>query len=238
MTIGDFNAVEDFEMSSDGVNLNWFVYFLFLLIICVVTWNLFVGIAVSDITAVLGEADIRFLSLRIMYSLSIQSVAEPIINKFPLLKKVFDMNFSQFTKESEFMEKLHKKRNMFVKWTQAAESINLSDPQKRLEEMFQKMFKSSDTDTENLEKMFRSRIDELEYKLADSNRHIFTNILELTSTTDKNFGEIRENISQSNQGISDYFSKFEGSLKGLGSTQMTMQTSNIQSKAGKVQGQF
>ena len=148
------------------------------------------------------------------------------------------MNFSQFTKESEFMEKIHKKRNTLFKWAQASESINLSDPQKRLEEMLQKMFKNSDTDTENLDKMFRSRIDELEFKLADSNRLIFTNILELSTTTDRNFGGIKAEITQSNQGISDYFSKFEGSLKGLGAPQMAVQTSNIQSKAGKVWSQF
>ncbi len=235
MTVGDFNSVDDFSLSSSGVNLNWISYLLFLLITCVVTWNLFVGIAVSDIVAVLGEADILFLSHRITYSLSIQSGFDPIIKRFTFLKKIFNMNFSQFTRESEFMEKIHKKRDAFFKLMKGREEINLSDPQKRLEEMIQKVFKSSDTDTENLEKMFRSRLDELEFKLADSNRHIFTNILELGNTTEKNFYGIKEDMALNNQSMTSYFSKFEGNLKGLAPAQPQVQT---HSKAGKTLGSF
>ena len=81
MAVGDINAEEDFGLANGGFTMNWIIFFFFLILVCLVIWNLFVGIAVSDIGAVLSESDVRFLSFRIVYCLKIQAVSEPILKK-------------------------------------------------------------------------------------------------------------------------------------------------------------
>ena len=81
MAFGDFSTVDDFNMDAQYLNINWVVYLMFLVLICVVIFNLFVGIAVSDITAVLGEADVRFLSMRIVFSLKMERIVEVLTKR-------------------------------------------------------------------------------------------------------------------------------------------------------------
>lgn len=81
MSIGDISASQDFELVKTADAMNYIILFLFMIIIHVVIYNLFVGIAVSDINAVLGEADVRFLSLRIIFALQIQSIIDPFCRR-------------------------------------------------------------------------------------------------------------------------------------------------------------
>lgn len=52
---------------------NYFIYSLFIGLMCIIMLNLFVGIAVGEIKTVLDEADIQQTSLRIMFVLKVQS---------------------------------------------------------------------------------------------------------------------------------------------------------------------
>ena len=81
MSVGDISAAQDFDLVRSADVMNYVILFLFMIIINVVIYNLFVGIAVSDINSVLSEADVRFLSLRIIFSLQIQSVIDPFCKR-------------------------------------------------------------------------------------------------------------------------------------------------------------
>ena len=96
------------------------------------------------------------------------------------------------------------------------QQVNLLDPQKQLEDLFKRMFKSSGNDTENLEKLFKSKIDSLEFKLAESNRKMHGNLLELSNTSDVSFGTIRQELSYTNKSFYESFVRIEGQIKGLG----------------------
>ena len=92
------------------------------------------------------------------------------------------------------------------------ESVNLLDPQKQLEDLFKRMFKSSGNDTENLEKLFKSKIDSLEFRLAESNRKLNGSLVQLALNTDSCFLTVREDITNTNKSFYDHFSRIEGKV--------------------------
>jgi len=63
MVLGDFETISMGLFPHEFIN--FFVYILFLFLMCIIMLNLFVGIAVSDIGVVLNEADIRHLTLKV-----------------------------------------------------------------------------------------------------------------------------------------------------------------------------
>ena len=81
MAFGDFSILDVFNMDRQSIDINFILLLMFLILICVVIFNLFVGIAVSDITAVLGEADVRFLSMRIVFSLKMERIVEVLTKR-------------------------------------------------------------------------------------------------------------------------------------------------------------
>ena len=108
--------------------------------------------------------------------------------------------------------------------TTGSETINLADPQKRLEDMLKKMVKSSDNDTEALEKILKSRLEDLEFKLSESNRLIYANLIELSKNSDGSFNLLSEGLSKTNQHFVDNFSRIEGKMGGMGA----LPTENVQ----------
>lgn len=81
MAIGDVAITEDGSLTDFDNTINYFIMFFFMIMFNVVMFNLFVGIAVTDINSVLGESEIRLLSLRIVFSLQIQTIVESLSRK-------------------------------------------------------------------------------------------------------------------------------------------------------------
>lgn len=124
------------------------------------------------------------------------------------------MNFQNFTEESEFIQKLQKRSQTLLNFFKAREeNVHLADPQKRLEEILQKMFNSTDTDSENVEKMFKSRLEELELKLAESNHQIYTNILALANNTENHFEMLKEELGNTNERFTENFKNIQTGFK-------------------------
>ena len=81
MSIGDVAIAEDTSLYDFHNSMNYIILFLFMIMFNVVMFNLFVGIAVTDINSVLGESEVRLYSLRIAFSLQIQTIVESLCKK-------------------------------------------------------------------------------------------------------------------------------------------------------------
>jgi hypothetical protein len=123
MAFGDFNVHDDFAMSEQFLTLNWLILLLFLVLIIVVLFNLFIGIAVSDITAVLNEADIRFLSMRIVFALKMETAIELLTKRSESAERFLTMNYANFKTESAFVQSVHKKRGTVFKLLSNEEAV-------------------------------------------------------------------------------------------------------------------
>lgn len=64
MVLGDFETIR-MGLTQNGEFINHLVYITFLMLMCIIMLNLFVGIAVSDIKVVLDEADISHITLKV-----------------------------------------------------------------------------------------------------------------------------------------------------------------------------
>ncbi len=64
--VGNF---QDDQMDTENSAINYILYFLFILILCILMLNLLVGIAVGEINQVLAKAVIEQISMRIVFVL-------------------------------------------------------------------------------------------------------------------------------------------------------------------------
>lgn len=147
------------------------------------------------------------------------------------------MNFCDFQQESKTMREMHMRKDKVYKFlTTGSETINLADPQKRLEDMLKKMVKSSDNDTEALEKILKSRLEDLEFKLSESNRQIYANLSLLTKNSDGSFSLLAEGLDKTNQHFLDNFSRIEGKMGGTAqpTSQQSIFVENKNKKKGKL----
>jgi hypothetical protein len=177
---------------------------MFLILMCLIVYNLFIGIAVSDINVVLSEADIQFISLRIQYVLTVQSITDPLFRRSKLLNRLFGMNFQHFTKEHDFITKGIERFEKFKKiFTKKGGKILLSDPQQRIEEELKKISKSSDNDNQSIEKLLKLQLESIETRFANSNKQIQSTLLELRTNTSSNFENVRNELNRSSKNVSD-----------------------------------
>lgn len=130
----------DFNLGSFGVEdsaLNYILYFLFIIVMAIIILNLFVGIAVGEIKQTLDEADIKQISLRIVYVLRIQD-ATMFLQRVPFLRNLFNMRFIEYsfeTHETRFVKYVYKTARNFLEKLLKSSEISLVDPQRRLEEL-------------------------------------------------------------------------------------------------------
>lgn len=152
MVMGDFET--DSMGLSAGQILNYFNFFLFICLMCIVLLNLLVGIAVSDIKLVLDEADIRQITLRIIFVLTIESSIAPLANRFEFVRSI--MNFEQYETDSWIIVKTNGIKSKLCDMLMANEAnINLADPQQRLEDKLTQLLIKDEQGTQGIEKLFK-----------------------------------------------------------------------------------
>jgi len=132
--LGDFNTS---QFAIENSFLNFILYLSFVGIMGIIVLNLLVGIAVGDMTRTLDEADIKQISLRIVYVMKVQDALK-YFKSVPVLNRLFDMHHETFSySESEY--KIVKFAYSFLDFLRIklikTPEINLVNPQKRLEEM-------------------------------------------------------------------------------------------------------
>ena len=148
----------DFETKSMGLTpdqvLNYFIFFLFMCLMSIVLLNLLVGIAVSDIKMVLDEADIRQITLRILFVLRIEASLAPIARRFDFVRQI--MNLEKYENDSWLIIKLNMIKSKFFRLLTTNEAnINLADPQKRLEDKLNQLVSNDEQGAQEIEKMFK-----------------------------------------------------------------------------------
>ena len=226
IVIGDINTVSDAGLipnsgvsptPDSGYLLNYFIWLIFLVLMCLVMYNLFIGIAVSDITSVLSEADIRFLTLRITYVLTIQAFLEPVFSKSLFFHNFLGMNFQDYKQDSEYMTQLNRRIHKLIKlFSTKEEKILLEDPQKRLEDSIHKMFKNTENDTQSIEKLFKSQFESMEVKFSNSNKQLQSNLLELSISTMTSFDNVKQEMAKTNKNFNEKLRVIDLNIHSLG----------------------
>ena len=193
-------GLETEEMGLDeNAMVNFIIYFLFISIICVILVNLFVGIAVGEITTVLDEADVQQISMRIIFVLKVQESLKPFI-RGEFSKKYLNIQFEDYSYDNEY--KFIKTQNKIIeylknKFSSVEPSVELIDPQQRLEESLIELTRSTNTDIKTIRENLSHQIGEVEHKLANSQQRIEDCLVEMTCRTTTNFESTKEDSSNS-----------------------------------------
>ena len=152
---------------------NFIIYMLFIGLMCTILINLFVGIAVGEIKTVLDEADIQQTSMRIIFLLKVQSALNPLEKTY--FKRFVDMNYKKYKPDDEhqlmkFLDNVKKKlKEIFIS---NEPTIILSDPQKRLEDMFNEISKNTNEEIKTIKTTFNVQINEVENRLLNSQTRV------------------------------------------------------------------
>ena len=96
MAVGDFRTSDMGVESGDHVAYNIIIYMLFIVVMIILFSNLFVAVAVGELNAVLKEAQIFHLCLRIEYAIHVEKVLTRIGFR------PYFMNFGKYDPDSEF----------------------------------------------------------------------------------------------------------------------------------------
>ena len=140
MVMGELETDKMGLNSNNG--LNFIIYIMFLTIMCTITLNLFVGIAVGEIKTVLDEAKTSGISMRIAFVLKIQSAIDPIAKRLTCCRFLFNMTFESFNSKRDhrliqLMTALWQRLMDIISSNE--EEVNLADQSKRLEDQFNLM---------------------------------------------------------------------------------------------------
>ena len=174
---------------------NFIIYVLFITLMCIILINLFVGIAVGEIKTVLDEADIQQISMRIMFVLKVQSALNPL-QKYPFLKRFLNMRFEKHKpKQQKRLIQILERVKLILKKTFISEEpkINLSDPQKRLEDSFADMSRNTKEEIKSIKLLFNIQISDVETKLVNSQVRVEDTLNEMTRKTTQALDMLAEN---------------------------------------------
>jgi hypothetical protein len=138
---------------------NYIIYLLFIILMCTILINLFVGIAVGEIKTVLDEADIQQISMRIMFVLKIQSAVNPF--QRTCIAPLFNMSYTKYdtTTKNAFVRLTERAwRLMAKKFSSKEPAIMLQDPQKRLEDSFLEMSVKTCDQIKSIRSLFDNQV--------------------------------------------------------------------------------
>jgi ankyrin repeat protein len=200
MVLGEFGDSGDSMMGlNENSTINYVIYFLFISIVCAILVNLFIGIAVGEISTVLNEADVQQISMRIVFVLKVQKSLKSFISG-PLTNKYFNLRFESYCYENEpkYIKIRDKLVNYFrLRFRSVEPSINLVVPQERLEEKFVEVSKITNTEIKNVKKSLARQLTEIEHKLSNSQLKLENYLLEMQSKTLTSFEVTKEDSNSS-----------------------------------------
>jgi hypothetical protein len=138
---------------------NYIIYLLFIILMCTILINLFVGIAVGEIKTVLDEADIQQISMRIMFVLKIQAAVNPFQRTW--IWPLFDMSYSKYDMNAKssftrFTDRILKR--VAKTFSSKEPAIILQDPQKRLEDSFLEMSVKTCDQIKSIRSLFDNQV--------------------------------------------------------------------------------
>lgn len=185
--LGEFNGGSGFGLEDSA--LNYILYFSFIAIMGIIVLNLFVGIAVGDMNRTLEEADIKQISLRIVYVMKVQDALK-YFKKVPILNRIFNMQYTVFCYEKD-ETRVIKLAYSFVRFLRVrlikTPEINLVNPQKRLEELVGTLSNSTANNYKAIKEAMDGQMVEVNNKLANSQQRLEDILLESSRKTRSNF---------------------------------------------------
>ena len=92
------------------------------------------------------------------------------------------------------------------------DSIKLADPHKRLDDIVENLTKSADNDLDDIEKVVKSKVEQIEFKLNESTRNINGSLFEIGKKSEGGFTSLYNVIDKTNQSFTDKVNKIEGKL--------------------------
>jgi len=217
MAVGELDTSKMGLDENDSNSLpNYIIYFLFLILMCTIVLNLFVGIAVGEIKTTLDEASVQLICMRISFCLKIQANVDPMIKRFKCLKEILNMNFKMYNYEQE--NKMFKMANKF--WTKLVslvkpneQPIDLIDPTKRLENSLEKMSIQTNDQIRSVKSCFSTQIIDIESKLLNAQRRLQDSLIEFSDTTLQQINEIKQETKNMNTTLRKDLDKIQNVLE-------------------------
>lgn len=121
--------------------------------------------------------------------------------------------FNDFNEDFKKTKKILQRNEKIQKILDSTgDSIKLADPHERLDNIIEKLAKSSDNDFDDLEKIFKSRVEQIEFKLTESTRQIKTNLFEIGKNSEESFTSLYNVIDKTNERFMDNVNKIEGKI--------------------------
>ena len=201
--LGNF---QDDQMGTKNSVINYILYLIFILVLCIIMLNLLVGIAVGEIAQLLARATVQQISMRILFVLQIQNAIR-LTKRMGPLRKLFNMNYNFYNyqlSESSFAKRFDQIIYAFKRKLQKAHPrINLDDPFIKLDEKLDYMFNNFETDTNNSKNELLNRVNFIESRIAISQRRLEDKLNEATRKTMDSFGISKEEDSSSSSSPSD-----------------------------------
>ncbi len=154
------------------------------------------GIAVGEIKTVLDEADIQQISMRIVFVLKVQSALIPF--QKTCLGSFLNMSFTRYSLDSRsalaaFRTKI---KDLF---SSKEHTIKLSDPQKRLEDSFLEMARTTEDNIKSIRFGFINQLSDTEIRLGNAQIKLQDAIVELANTTNEQLNIVRDENSKTHQ---------------------------------------
>lgn len=123
--------------------------------------------------------------MRIMFVLKVQSALNPLM-RYECCKRFLNMSFEKHKrKQQNKLMKLIERCKLILKKTFISEEpkINLSDPQKRLEDSFMDMSRNTKEEIKSIKSIFNIQITDVETKLVNSQVRVEDTLKETTRKT-------------------------------------------------------
>lgn len=187
MALGEL-ANEDMGLETN-LFLNYLIYFLFIGLVCIITFNLFVGIAVGEIKTVLDEADVQQISMRIAFVLKVQKT----LAKFHQMNmlKFMSVRFDKYDYDQDEFRYIKTKDRMvgfFRSYFVSIEpDIKLVDPIKRLEDNLLELSRHTSYELKNIRDLLTNQLNDVEIKLSNSQQRLEDTLVEMSRKTKNNF---------------------------------------------------
>ena len=139
-----------------------------------------------------------------MFVLKVQSAVQPVCDNVSFLKNILDMTYKIYSYENEnrlikLTDTLYGK--ILSLFASKEERINLSDPQKRLEDTFAETARVTSEQIKSIKFGFGNQITDVELKLFNSQRRLQDSLNELASNTSQQINQFRDESHQLNDKI-------------------------------------
>ncbi len=200
--VGNF---QDDQMDTENSAINYILYFLFILILCILMLNLLVGIAVGEINQVLAKAVIEQISMRIVFVLQTQKAVQ-FLKVASFSRKLLNMSYSFYDYQKNELS-IVKRIDRFIIWfrkrlAQTHPKINLVDPFIKLDLKLDHLFNKLENENNKSKYTLLNRINYIDSKIEISQIRIEDRIKENARKALENFENREEDQPSKNKEMS------------------------------------